>query len=82
MVDLPGRAGHLNDAYKFINSMPLSPDAGAWGALLGACRIHWNVELGNLASNCLFEIDSENVGYYVLLFNMHARVGNWEGVVK
>lgn len=79
MVDLLGRAGHLNDAYEFIKSMPLTPDAGVWGALLAACRIHGNVELADVASNRLFEIDPENVGYYVLLSNMHAKSGNWEG---
>ncbi|KAL8156215.1 hypothetical protein AgCh_001344 [Apium graveolens] len=80
MVDLLGRAGHLDKAYNFIKSMPLQPDASIWGALLGACRIHGNVELGNLASNRLFEVDSENVGYYVLLSNIYANVGKWEGV--
>ncbi|XP_020257498.1 pentatricopeptide repeat-containing protein At4g33990 [Asparagus officinalis] len=80
MVDLLGRAGHLNDAYEFIKNMPLRPDAGVWGALLGACRIHGNVELGDIASNRLFEVDPENVGYYVLLSNMHAKSRNWEGV--
>lgn len=78
MVDLLGRAGHLDMAYDFIKSMPLKPDASIWGALLGACRIHGNIELGNLASDRLFEVDSENVGYYVLLSNMYANVGKWE----
>ncbi|XP_077213146.1 tetratricopeptide repeat (TPR)-like superfamily protein [Tasmannia lanceolata] len=82
MVDLLGRAGHLDTAYEFIKSMPVRPDASVWGALLGACRIHGNVELGALASDRLFEIDSENVGYYVLLSNIYAKVGKWEGVDK
>ncbi|KAL1817566.1 hypothetical protein ACET3Z_020140 [Daucus carota] len=80
MVDLLGRAGHLDMAYDFIKSMPFKPDASVWGALLGACRIHGNVELGNLASKRLFEVDSENVGYYVLLSNIYANFGKWEGV--
>lgn len=82
MVDLLGRAGQLDTAYDFIKSMPVRPDASIWGALLGACRIHGNVELGTLASDQLFEIDSENVGYYVLLSNIYAKVGKWEGVDK
>ncbi|KAK9286401.1 hypothetical protein L1049_014797 [Liquidambar formosana] len=82
MVDLLGRAGHLEMAYNFINNMPLQPDASVWGALLGACRIHGNVELGSFASDRLFEVDSENVGYYVLLSNIYANTGKWEGVDK
>ncbi|KAJ9159828.1 hypothetical protein P3X46_025293 [Hevea brasiliensis] len=79
MVDLFGRAGYLEMAYTFIKSMPIQPDASMWGALLGACRIHGNTELGKYASACLFEVDSENVGYYVLLSNIYATVGKWEG---
>ncbi|KAL0364142.1 UNVERIFIED_CONTAM: Pentatricopeptide repeat-containing protein, partial [Sesamum angustifolium] len=78
--DLFGRAGLLETAYNFIASMPLRPDASIWGALLGACKIHGNVEMGRKASSYLFEIDSENVGYYVLLSNLYANFGHWEGV--
>ncbi|KAL7246881.1 hypothetical protein ACSBR2_001902 [Camellia fascicularis] len=79
MVDLLGRARYLEKAYSFVKNMPLRPDASVWGALLGACRIHGNVELGKFASERLFEVDLENVGYYVLLLNIYANVGKWEG---
>ncbi|CAI0551358.1 unnamed protein product [Linum tenue] len=80
MVDLYGRAGLLDVAFEFIKSMPMKPDGSIWGALISACRIHRNVELGIYASDRLFEVDSENVGYYVLLSNMYANAGKWEGV--
>ncbi|KAL2467541.1 Pentatricopeptide repeat-containing protein [Forsythia ovata] len=80
MVDMFGRAGRLDVAYNFIECMPLRPDASVWGALLGACRIHGNVELGKKASDRLFEVDSENVGYYVLMSNLYAKFGRWERV--
>lgn len=82
MVDLLGRAGHLEKAYNLVSNMPLKPDASIWGALLAACRIHGNVELGTVASDSLFEVDPENVGYYVLMSNIYANIGKWEGVVK
>ncbi|KAL5541079.1 hypothetical protein UlMin_043365 [Ulmus minor] len=82
IVDLLGRAGHLEKAYDFIKNMPMQPDASVWGALLGACRIHGNVELGKVASDRLFEVDKENIGYYVLLSNIYANFGKWEGVDK
>lgn len=80
MVDLFGRSGYLERAYNFIKSMPLKPDASIWGALLGSCRIHGNIDLGKFASDRLFEVDQQNVGYYVLLSNIYANVGKWEGV--
>ncbi|KAE8779952.1 pentatricopeptide repeat-containing protein [Hordeum vulgare] len=80
MVDMLGRAGQLQEAFDFIHNMPIKPDSAVWGALLGACRIHGNVEMGKVASQNLFELDPENVGYYVLMSNMYAKVGKWDGV--
>ncbi|GJN31699.1 hypothetical protein PR202_gb20126 [Eleusine coracana subsp. coracana] len=80
MVDMLGRAGQLDEAFKFIQGMPIKPDSAVWGALLGACRIHGNVEMGKVASQNPFELDPENVGYYVLMSNMYAKVGKWDGV--
>jgi pentatricopeptide repeat protein len=82
MVDLFGRAGQLNEAYEMIKSMPFTPDAGVWGTLLGACRVHSNVELAEVASRHLFDLDPQNSGYYVLLSNLHADAGQWGGVLK
>ncbi|KAG6416835.1 hypothetical protein SASPL_124276 [Salvia splendens] len=80
MVDMFGRAGLLETAYNFIESMPMKPDASVWGALLGACRIHGNVEMGRKASSHLFELDSQDAGHYILLSNLYANFGRWEGV--
>lgn len=82
MVDLYGRAGRLCEAFDTIKSMPFTPDAGVWGTLLGACRIHGNVELAKLASTHLLELDPKNSGYYVLLSNVHAGAGEWSSVLK
>ncbi|KAK2663767.1 hypothetical protein Ddye_002341 [Dipteronia dyeriana] len=38
MVDLLGRAGHLNKAYDLIMAMSCVPDDRIWGSLLGSCR--------------------------------------------
>ncbi|KAF5454233.1 hypothetical protein F2P56_023913 [Juglans regia] len=75
MVDLLGRAGRLNEAHDFIERMPMWPDAGVWGALLGACRIHLNVELAEVAAKSLFRLDSDNTGRYVLLSNIYVSSG-------
>ncbi|OMO73732.1 hypothetical protein COLO4_26887 [Corchorus olitorius] len=82
MVDLFGRAGRLNEAFKTIASMPFSPDAGVWGTLLGACRNHGNVELAEVASKHLFDLEPQNSGYYSLLSNVLADAGDWRSVLK
>lgn len=80
MVDILGRAGHLEEAVELIRKMPIVPSASAWGALLGACRIHGNVELAEIACGNLLEIDPGNHGAYVLLSNIYAKTGKWDSV--
>ncbi|WCJ24392.1 Tetratricopeptide repeat (TPR)-like superfamily protein [Euphorbia peplus] len=77
MVDLFGRAGRLSEAFQIIESMPFSPDEGIWGTLLGACRVHGNVEFAQVASRNLLGLDPGNSGCYILLSNIHADAGQW-----
>lgn len=82
MVDLLGRSGQLVEAYIFIKSMPIEPDPGIWGALLGACAIHHNVELGQHVADLLFQLAPDVASYHVLLSNMYAASGRWKDVAK
>eukprot|EP01018_Ginkgo_biloba_P041292 Gb_07260 [translate_table: standard] len=82
MVDLLGRAGHLDEAHEFILKMPIKPDATVWGCLLGACRNHSNVELGEQVAECLFELNPKNDTPYVLLSNIYAAAGRWDEIKK
>eukprot|EP01018_Ginkgo_biloba_P030290 Gb_23127 [translate_table: standard] len=82
MVDLLGRAGRLDEAYNFIKKMPFKPGATVWGALLGACRIHCNVNLGERATKHLLKLEPENAGNYVLLGDIYAAAGKWDRVAK
>ncbi|CAA7054634.1 unnamed protein product [Microthlaspi erraticum] len=82
VVDLYGRAGRLEEAYETVKSMPFPPDAGVWGTLLGACKLHKNVELAKVASRRLMDLDPRNSGYYVLMSNAHANAGEWGSVTE
>jgi pentatricopeptide repeat protein len=82
MVDLLGRAGRLDEAYKLIINMPIQPNAGVWGALLLACRLHDNVKLGEIAAQHCIKLESETAGYYSLLSGIYATVGKWNDVKK
>ncbi|WOK99846.1 pentatricopeptide repeat-containing protein [Canna indica] len=82
MVDLLGRAGRLKEAGDLIMSMPMDPDAPIWGALLGACKIHKNVELAELAFEHVSKLEPTNVGYYVLMSNIYSDAGRLDGVAR
>ncbi|KAK6945784.1 E motif [Dillenia turbinata] len=82
VVDLLGRSGDLYKAMDIINLMPFPAGPDVWGALLGACRIHNNRELGEVAAKKLFRIDPNRAGYYILLSNIYALEEKWDGVAK
>lgn len=82
IVDLLGRAGLLDRALKFIREMPIEPTAAVWKALLGACRMHKNMELGAYAAEHVFELDPYDSGPHVLLSNIYASAGRWGDVAK
>ncbi len=78
MVDLLGRAGHLQEAENMIQGMPCKPNAAIWRALLGACRIHGNVEMGERMAKRVLELEPKNAAGFVLLSNLYAATGNLE----
>ncbi|XP_010269714.1 PREDICTED: pentatricopeptide repeat-containing protein At1g74600, chloroplastic [Nelumbo nucifera] len=82
MVDLLGRSGRLKEAEQFIGNMSIKPDALIWSTLLGACKLHGDIELGKLAAKRVFELDPGDDGAYVSLSNIFADVGHWEEVLK
>ncbi|CAL0333827.1 unnamed protein product [Lupinus luteus] len=82
MIDLLGRSGKLNEAMELVNSIPFEANGSVWGALLGAARIHKNIELGQKAAEMLFALEPEKSGTHVLLSNIYASAGMWENVSK
>ncbi|QCD88967.1 pentatricopeptide repeat-containing protein At1g34160 [Vigna unguiculata] len=80
VVDLLGRAGRIKEACDIINSMPMVPDVVLWQSLLGACKIHGNVEVAEMASRKLVEMGSNNCGDFVLLSNVYAAQQRWYDV--
>ncbi|OMO70168.1 hypothetical protein COLO4_28732 [Corchorus olitorius] len=80
VVDLLGRAGRVEEAFEFIKKMPFKPTAALWGSLLGACRVHSNIDIGDFVGRRLLEIEPENAGNYVILSNLYASAGRWEDV--
>ncbi|ERM95420.1 hypothetical protein AMTRI_Chr04g183570 [Amborella trichopoda] len=82
LINVLGQSGRLTEAHEFIKGMPFEPDAAVWGALLGACRVHSNVELGELAYEKLVDLQPQNPSPYILLSNMYAAMGMWREVTR
>ncbi|MQM08491.1 hypothetical protein Taro_041348 [Colocasia esculenta] len=82
MVDLYGRAGLLSKAEEVLNTMPIQPTAELWAALLGACHVCRNSEIGGRAASRLLQMKTDNPGHYVLIANMYASAGSWEELAE
>ncbi|XP_077229243.1 pentatricopeptide repeat (PPR) superfamily protein [Tasmannia lanceolata] len=82
MVDMVGRAGRLEEAEEFVKQMPTKPGLSVLQSLLGACRIHGNVEMGKRVAEALLEMKPMESGAYVSISNLFAEKGDWEKVAK
>lgn len=82
LVDLLGRAGRVRAAFELIESMPIRPNDVIWRSLLSACRIHGDMELGEIAARNLMQSNSRNPGDYVVLSNMYAKAQKWDDFAR
>ncbi|PSS00307.1 Pentatricopeptide repeat-containing protein [Actinidia chinensis var. chinensis] len=82
MVDLLGRAGLVVEAFELIEKMLVQPDPVLWATLLGACKIHGLVDLGEKIGNKLIQLDPTHDGHYVQLSGIYAKARKWEDVVR
>ena len=81
MVDMLGRAGFLNEAFQYIKDLKQGEQAPAlWTAMLGACKMHKNLDLGMQVAEHLLAAEPENPSHYVLLSNVYALAGRMERV--
>ncbi|KAK8640094.1 hypothetical protein V6N13_138456 [Hibiscus sabdariffa] len=82
MVDLLGRAGKLIEAVDLIKKMPFKPHSAIFGTLLGACRIHKNLEIAEFAAQNLLNLDPNSAAGYVQLANVYAATNKWDHVAR
>ncbi|XP_052109402.1 putative pentatricopeptide repeat-containing protein At5g08490 [Arachis duranensis] len=82
VVDLLARGGRVREAYSLITKMSIEANASLWGSLLGACKIHHEVELGRIVASHLFKIKADDIGNYIVLSNLYAADARWDGVME
>ncbi|XP_010275968.1 PREDICTED: pentatricopeptide repeat-containing protein At2g20540-like [Nelumbo nucifera] len=78
MVDILSRAGLFEEAEGLIQSMPMEPDVFVWGALLGGCHMHGNVEMAESVAHHLFDLEPLNHAFYVTLSEIYAKANRFD----
>ncbi|KAK9265820.1 hypothetical protein L1049_001787 [Liquidambar formosana] len=82
MVDLFGRAGKFEKALEIIENSPSQDDPVLWRTLLGSCKIHRNVQIGETAMRNLVQLGALNAGDCVLLAGIYAEAKDPQGVAR
>ncbi|KAJ4954318.1 hypothetical protein NE237_011101 [Protea cynaroides] len=82
LIDLLGRAGHLDEAFNVLTKMPFEPGSNALGAFIGACKVHGNLELAKWAAETLSILEPNKPVNYVLMSNLYASIGQWVDVAR
>ncbi|OEL19529.1 putative pentatricopeptide repeat-containing protein [Dichanthelium oligosanthes] len=77
MVDLLSRAGLIHRAFQIISTMPFEPNLEILGALLSACSINNQLEIGELVLKKIESVCSHKGGAGVLLSNIYANQNLW-----
>ncbi|XP_047334777.1 pentatricopeptide repeat-containing protein At2g45350, chloroplastic [Impatiens glandulifera] len=82
VIDVLGRAGHIEEATKLIREMPIKPNEVVWRTLLSACNNYESFKIGEPIAKHLIELDSSKSSGYVILSNIYACFGLWDDVRK
>ncbi|XP_042465086.1 putative pentatricopeptide repeat-containing protein At3g13770, mitochondrial [Zingiber officinale] len=82
LVDLLGRAGRIEEALDVIKNMPYEPTSALWNSLLGACRLHAKISIGEVVARKLLDMEPDNASNYVILSNIYAASGRWQDVAR
>ncbi|KAK1351253.1 Pentatricopeptide repeat-containing protein [Heracleum sosnowskyi] len=85
LIDMLGRVGRLEDAWNFLKEIDDKHNGSfsvgtVWDALLGACQLHGNVELGILVGKKLLEDKKQGLTTYKTLSNVYAAAQMWNEV--
>lgn len=75
IIDLLGRAGLLEEAHNLIKSLPFDGDVTGWRALLSACRVYGDVELGESVKTMLVDLNDDHPTDSMLLSSTYAIAG-------
>lgn len=82
LIDLLGRGGRLKEALEVVQNMPMEPNAVIWGTLLGACRLHFPLEMAEEVLKHSVKHNATDAGSFSILSNIYAAAGDWVNVAN
>lgn len=78
MVDMLCRAGLVEEAFDFVQKMPIEPNPVICRTLISACSAHGKLKLGESMNRWLIGNEPMQESNYVLLSNIYGKMLHWE----
>lgn len=78
IVDLLCRSGLVEEAYRIITTTTIPPNPATWRSLLVGCKKKRLLNLGEIVSSYLLELEPLNAENYILISNLYSSVSQWE----
>nr|GMC88152.1 pentatricopeptide repeat-containing protein At2g13600-like [Ipomoea batatas] len=81
LIDMLGRNGMLEEAWHLVREVEelgnKSYAGSIWAALLGACQLYENVEIGRKVAQKMLENEKQISATCIALYNVFATAGMW-----
>ncbi|XP_051122874.1 pentatricopeptide repeat-containing protein At5g52850, chloroplastic isoform X2 [Andrographis paniculata] len=78
MVDLLGKAGRVEEAVSFLQTMPISPNATTYKRLLLACKLHGHVLLGEEMARQGLKLDPSDSEFDAILATIYDNASRFD----
>ncbi|WOG81968.1 hypothetical protein DCAR_0101127 [Daucus carota subsp. sativus] len=82
VVDMMSRAGHLEEAYNILETMPCEPQVLGWISILYASEMYNDLKLIEKASERILDLEPQLSLPYLVLAKAYERRGRWESLVR
>ncbi|KAL0927535.1 hypothetical protein M5K25_001711 [Dendrobium thyrsiflorum] len=82
LLDEGKNLGFIHEAVQVLMGMPEETESLIWSGLLGLCRFHGDLELGERIAKRLMELEPSNISAYTLLQNIYVAAYRWEDAHK
>ncbi|KAL8110342.1 pentatricopeptide repeat-containing protein At1g43980, mitochondrial [Apium graveolens] len=82
IVDMIGRAGHLEDALNILETTPFERKVLGWISILYASEMYNDLKFMERASERILELEPQSSLPYMVLAKAYERRGRWESLVR
>ncbi|KAE8770243.1 pentatricopeptide repeat-containing protein [Hordeum vulgare] len=82
LISTCSHSGLMTEGKRWFHMMAQKYDVRVWGALLAACRVHKNIDLGKQVARVIQKLGPEGTGNFVLLSNIFSAAGRFDAAAE